>query len=38
MTMNKQLREFGRAFVHGASFAFLVGITIGAILFLGMVL
>lgn len=38
MTTNKQLREFGRAFLQGLSFAFLVGITIGAILFTGMVL
>lgn len=46
MTISKELREFTRganatfvaAFVHGLAFAFTVGITIGAILFAGMVL
>lgn len=38
MTINKELREFAKAFGFGLAFTFTVGITIGAILFVGMVL
>lgn len=38
MTRNSNFHDFALAFAKGAAFAFTTGITIGAILFIGMVL